>query len=127
MSARRGAARWAAGPSPEVPRLGGVAWRSSLGGGTRPASMKAGEYDRFLSESRALLKEKAEAVLSLPDGAAASLRACVRFPGPSHPLLADSPGALAFLRSFLALRHSPSLVAWARERALDDDAVDRCR
>ena len=54
------------------------AWWSALGGGDRPASLKAGEYDRFLSESRALLRRKAEAAFASDGPAQASTSS---FPG----------------------------------------------
>jgi glycosyltransferase involved in cell wall biosynthesis len=100
-------------------------WWSVLGSDNRPASLKAGEYDRFLGESRTLLRRQAEA--ALVSSGASAVECLVRFPDPGHPLLAVSSNALGLLRNFLALSHSPSLVAWARERAADEKAVELCR
>jgi glycosyltransferase involved in cell wall biosynthesis len=100
-------------------------WWSALGSDNRLATLKAGEYDRFLSESRTLLRRQAEAALA--SNGASAVECLVRFPDPGHPLLADSSNALGLLRNFLALSHSPSLVVWARERAADAEAVELCR
>jgi glycosyltransferase involved in cell wall biosynthesis len=100
-------------------------WWPALGCHNRTPSLKVGDYDRFLSESRTVLRRRAEAALA-SDGGSAD-QCLLRFPDPGHPLLADSSSALALLRSFLSLSHSSSLVAWVRERALDEEAVERCR
>lgn len=98
-------------------------WWYTLGGDTRPASLRAGAYDCFLTDSRALLKEKAEAVLAAPTGLKTSALALVTLPPLDHGLLTDPQGALAFFKSFLAVPHSPSLVAWARAPSSTDPAV----
>jgi len=92
-------------------------WWHTLGGDLRPASLRAGAYDQFLADSRALLRETAEAVLAGPGGTKASTPALVTFPPLDHVLLADPQRALLFFRSFLDVPHSPSLVAWSRAQS----------
>lgn len=99
-------------------------WWPALCGEGRPASIGRDDYDRFLSASRTLLREKAVAILSDPSTVPESQ--LVAFPGLAHPLLRDDRQALTFFRSFLGLMHSPSLVAWARDRVREEGAIGRC-
>src|SRR6266851_3049339 len=97
------------------------AWWSALGGVVPTAGLRAGAYDRLLADHRALLRRRAEAVLA-SDAAGAMSPGRLRFPPIGHPLVADSESALGLLRPFLALTHSPSLIAWARELAAGEGA-----
>ncbi len=76
--------------------------------------------DAFLSESRALLRMRAEAALAASGGPPDRAATPLAFPDLGHPALADSAAAMALLRQFLWLPHAPSLLAWARTLARDN-------
>src|SRR5216684_3568604 len=65
------------------------AWWSALGGVVAPAGLRAGAYDRLVTDHRALLRRRAEAVLASDDAGAMS-PGRLRFPPILHPLLVDS-------------------------------------
>lgn len=73
----------------------------------------------FLRDSRALLRRRAEAAQADLDGEARRATTLLGFPDLAHPALAESPTAIALLRQFFWLPHSPSLLAWARALARD--------
>ncbi len=100
-------------------------WWYTLGTDARPASLRAGAYDEFLADSRLLLRKRAEEVLASPGGIRAPAPALVTLPPLHHAVLADPQGALRFFKSFLDVRHSRSLIAWARGRSSMDAAVLR--
>jgi glycosyltransferase involved in cell wall biosynthesis len=101
------------------------AWWQAVAGDGAGTALEPGTYDRFLSESRALVRRQAEAVLA--SAVAIPTERLLAFPGPDHVLLAGSRDALNFLRSFLALSHSSSLTWWARTLTGVADIAGRCR
>jgi colanic acid/amylovoran biosynthesis glycosyltransferase len=104
------------------------AWRPALAADSRVRGLKAGEYDRFLLESRDLLKRSAQNVLEAADQDGERLtQRHLLFPDPGHHLMADSGTAIEFLRRFLVLSHSQSLVRWAHGIAIAEDSDAICR
>ena len=70
------------------------AWWPLLGADRR-TRRTPGAYDRFLADSRALLRQRAEAALASPDAEGAAAPALLGFPDPGHPLargIAGGPG-----------------------------------
>ncbi|MGE0815644.1 MAG: glycosyltransferase [Vicinamibacterales bacterium] len=99
------------------------AWRETLTTVEPPPGV-ARALDALVTLSRALVRDRAEAILAgTVDGSPDSLA----FPGLDHPLLATETRALTLLRSFLALEHSPSLLGWTRELIAAPQAADAVR
>jgi glycosyltransferase involved in cell wall biosynthesis len=94
-----------------------VDWWATLSGETPPACLAAGAYDSFLTASRTLLRNEAEAALANVGAGKADAAAIVTFPPLGHALLADPQTALALFKNFLRIPHSRSLGEWARSNA----------
>jgi glycosyltransferase involved in cell wall biosynthesis len=95
-------------------------WWTDLGSDSRPGTLPTGAYDRFLAESRGLLRRRAESVLGADDTGGPPSDARVSFPDLGHPLLSNDVEATTFLKHFLWIPHSPSLLDWARRLAAGD-------
>lgn len=103
------------------------AWRDAAEEPAASPEAVRGRYDELLAESRAVVARRAHAVLAGAANGTRPAAATLTFPDLAHPLLADSPSALVFLRCFLALAHAPSLVSWTRSLATAPEAAETGR
>ncbi|MEZ5293356.1 MAG: glycosyltransferase [Vicinamibacterales bacterium] len=102
------------------------AWRETLTT-VEPPPAVAHTLDALVAASRTIVRDRADAILAGAEQDVPTTTATLAFPDLDSPLLAEPARALTFLRSFLALGHSPSLLAWTRELIASPQAAEAVR